>query len=156
MSWVRCWHHSMRHLQWCLWWTVIWVGMRDEATLAQPSSVWGAIPSWHNGSFFWDPMMTFTIMEKFVRIFILWICCFCLPTRWLEQWLFDHSRSWFRKVMRSVSKTSPILPLWLYDDPLDGWSSECCRCLKHLEAMSAMWQWGGNWWLLLPSPCSRV
>lgn len=21
MSWVRCWHHSMRRLQWCLWWT---------------------------------------------------------------------------------------------------------------------------------------
>lgn len=77
MSWVRCWHPSMRRLQWCLWWTMIWVGMRDDATSARPWSSWGAIQSWHDGSFFWDPMRTFTIMEKFVRILMVWISsCF--------------------------------------------------------------------------------
>ena len=133
MSWVRCWHPSMRHLQWSLWWTAIWVGMRDEATLARPSSFCSAIASWHDGSFFWDAMMRKSPWRNLFDA-VVWFGCFLRPDDhpddWNtffklflapQEWMFDP-RSWFRKAMRSVSKTSPILSLWLYDGPVHGWS----------------------------------
>lgn len=151
MSWVRCWHPSMRRLQWCLWWTVIWVGMRDEATLARPSSSCCAIPLHHD--------MTVRSYDAFRHHGEKFVRCHCLilvflrpddpPDDWntffqpffwtskMDVWLLQELiPEGYEKCFKNLTYFAPLA-----DDPLDGWSSECCRCyVSYVSYVTVRWK----------------